>query len=54
MVFQKNIGKLRILVPQLFRLIPIGVNPNLVMNTNEVEGLIADAAFFDHKCGIKT
>ena len=26
----------------------MGLNPNLVLNTNEVEGLIADGPFFDH------
>ena len=41
-----KICKLRILVSQLFRVILIGLNTNLLMNTNEFEGLIADGPFF--------
>ena len=32
----------------LFRVILICLNPDLVLNTNEVEGLIANGPFFDH------
>ena len=44
---QKNYNlQIANLVSQLFRVILIGLNPNLVMNTNEFEGLIADGPFF--------
>ena len=54
MVKNKKNCKLRILVSLLLRVIPIGLNPNLVLNTNEVEELIADGPFLTIYGGFKT